>query len=178
MDDLNGLRAWDAARELEKVVVDVTLRNKLSDPGGVMSQLCRAANCVGASLAEGVGAATKRERLQCFRRAHREASEIRHHVRSAWDSEFLAQRMYRWLVSRAMVNARMIRGLIVNVERHMPDDKARKARARKQPSVSSAEARQAKRAERSHRSRRRARATTRSDLAATLACAAIDQLRH
>ena len=154
MNDLNGLRAWDAARELEKVVGGIARKNRLADPGGVLSQLCRAANCVGASLAEGVGAATKKERLQRFRRAHQEASEIRHHIRSAWDSQFFAKPMYFWLASRAAVNVRMIRNLIVSVERRMPDDKTRKGNTRRRRGISPEDsARPKKKAKRSSRTR-------------------------
>jgi len=45
MDDMHGLRAWDSARELEKVAVGIARKNRLPDPARVMSQLCRAANC-------------------------------------------------------------------------------------------------------------------------------------
>ena len=157
MNDLNGLRAWDAARELEKVVGGVARKNRVADPGGVLSQLCRAANCVGASLAEGVGAATKKERLQRFRRAHQEASEIRHHIRSAWDSQFFDKPMYFWLASRAAVNVKMIRNLIVSVERRMSDDKGQKATTRRRQSVpledSGQPQKNAKRSSRTRRSR-------------------------
>jgi len=116
MDDMRGLRVLHSARELERAVVEIARKNRLSDPAGVMSQLCRAANSVGANIAEAMGAATTKERLQSLRRAHRSGWETSYHIRSAWDCGFFAKSEFWRLRDRSAVNLRMINGLIANVE--------------------------------------------------------------
>jgi four helix bundle protein len=117
MDDMHGLRVWDSARELTKVVITIAQRNKRSDPAGILPQLCRAANSVAANIAEAMGAATPGERLRFLRIAHRSGWETRHHVRASFDAGLVEQAQYRWLANRAAINVRMISGLIAKIER-------------------------------------------------------------
>ena|SRR5437868_3472349 len=117
MDDMHGLRIWDSARELTKVVIGIANRNRRPDPAKIFPQLCRAANAVGASIAEGMGSATTGERLRSLRNASREASETRDHIRAAFDAGLIAQPPYKWLANRAAINVRMISSLIATLER-------------------------------------------------------------
>jgi four helix bundle protein len=117
MDDMHGLRVWDSARGLTAELVAIAQRNRRRDPAGILKQLCRAANSIGANLTESCGAATPRERLQFLRFAHRSAWETRHHVRASYDCGFMNAKTYRPLAARAAIVVRMISSLIATLER-------------------------------------------------------------
>ena len=121
---MHGLRVLHSARELERAVVEIARKNRVPDPARLMSQLCRAANSVEANIAEGMGAATVKERLQFLRRAHRSGSETSYHIRSGWDCGLFPKTMFWWLRDRSAVNLRMIKGLIVDVERRAKKEEA------------------------------------------------------
>lgn len=117
MRDMHGLRVWDSARELTAEVVSLAQRSKKKDPAGILPQLCRAANSIGANITESAGAASPRERLKYLRIAHRSAWETRHHIRAAHDSSLIDKKTFYRLSSRAKVIVRMLRALIVKLER-------------------------------------------------------------
>src|SRR5262245_55416455 len=99
MRDMHGLRVWDSARQLTADVVSLAKRSQEKDPAGILPQLCRAANSIGANITESMGAASPRERLKYLRIAHRSAWETRHHLRAAHDCGLIGKKDYHRLAS-------------------------------------------------------------------------------
>jgi four helix bundle protein len=117
---MRGLRVWDSAQQLARELIALAQRNTRRDPARLMGQLCKAANTVGANIAESFGATTKADRLRFLGYALRSAWETRHHTRTLYDCGYCNTKGYYRYLSRATVNIRMIASLIAKVRQERP----------------------------------------------------------
>ena len=92
--DFKDLLVWKLAREL-RVQVYVLVRNSPPEERFALNtQMRRAAQSIGANIAEGFGRYSYRENIQYCRQARGSAFEIRDHLVTAVDAEFITQEEY------------------------------------------------------------------------------------
>jgi four helix bundle protein len=89
MQDFEKLVVWRRAQALS-LGVDRLVRERMRDGSATLrSQLSRAADSVGANIAEGCGASSQREFARFLDIAIKSTSETQHHLLSALDRELL-----------------------------------------------------------------------------------------
>lgn len=92
--DFKDLLVWKLAREL-RVQIYVLVRNfPPEERFALNTQMRRAAQSIGANIAEGFGRYSYRENIQYCRQARGSAFEIRDHLVTAVDAEFITQEEY------------------------------------------------------------------------------------
>lgn len=91
VEDFTDLVAWKLARELRKLVFELVHRFPKDERYVLASQMRRAAMSVSANIAEGFGRYSYRENIQFCRQARGSAYEIRDHLATALDSEYLSR---------------------------------------------------------------------------------------
>ena len=85
------IHAWQAARDLCKMVYGLTRENKFSKDFGLVDQARRAAVSVMANIAEGFDCRSNSEFIQFLYYALRSASELQSHFYVAVDQSYLTQ---------------------------------------------------------------------------------------
>jgi four helix bundle protein len=92
--DFKDLLVWKLAREL-RVQIYVLVRNfPPEERFALNTQMRRAAQSIGANIAEGFGRYSYRENIQYCRQARGSAFEVRDHLVTAVDAEFITQEEY------------------------------------------------------------------------------------
>lgn len=92
--DFKDLLVWKLAREL-RVQIYVLVRNfPQEERFALNTQMRRAAQSIGANIAEGFGRYSYRENIQYCRQARGFAFEVRDHLVTAVDAEFITQEEY------------------------------------------------------------------------------------
>lgn len=92
--DFKVLLVWKLAREL-RVQIYVLVRNfPPEERFALNTQMRRAAQSIGANIAEGFGRYSYRENIQYCRQARGSAFEVRDHLVTAVDAEFITQEEY------------------------------------------------------------------------------------
>lgn len=92
--DFKDLLVWKLAREL-RVQIYVPVRNfPPEERFALNTQMRRAAQSIGANIAEGFGRYSYRENIQYCRQARGSAFEVRDHLVTAVDAEFITQEEY------------------------------------------------------------------------------------
>jgi four helix bundle protein len=85
------IHAWQAARDLCKIVYGLTRENKFSKDFGLVDQARRAAVSIMANIAEGFDCRSNSEFIQFLYYALRSASELQSHFYVALDQSYLTQ---------------------------------------------------------------------------------------
>jgi four helix bundle protein len=93
--DFTDLDAWKLARELRKMVYDLTKSFPVEEKHVLVAQLRRAALSVTANIAEGFGRYSYQENVQYCRHARGSAYEVRDHLSTALDANYLTQKEWR-----------------------------------------------------------------------------------
>jgi four helix bundle protein len=108
---VRDLKVWDAARELARNVRDAARVSPDEGYAELWGQLKRAADSVGANIAEGCGRPTLPDRRRFFAIAIASLRETQHHLRACLDYELITDREYQRLVGLASVTRRMLESL-------------------------------------------------------------------
>jgi four helix bundle protein len=85
------IHAWQAARELSKVVYRLTRNEKFSRDFGLVDQARRASVSVMANIAEGFDSRSNSEFIQFLYYALRSASELQSHTYIAQDQNYISE---------------------------------------------------------------------------------------
>jgi four helix bundle protein len=109
--NVRDLKVWDAARMLAREVRRVAEAARGEGSGDVWAQAKRAADSVGANIAEGCGRPTTADRRRFFSIAVGSLRETQHHLRSCHDYGLLEEREYLRLAGLASVTRRMLESL-------------------------------------------------------------------
>jgi four helix bundle protein len=87
--DFKDLLVWKLARELRILVYSLLKSLPVEERYALSSQLRRAAQSIGANIAEGFGRYSYQENIQFSRQARGSAYEVRDHLVTALDAGFI-----------------------------------------------------------------------------------------
>ena len=93
--DFTDLVAWKLSRELRRTVYETTRGFPADEKHVLTSQMRRAAISVTANIAEGYGRFSYQENMQFCRHARGSAYELRDHLMTALDAEYLGPDEWR-----------------------------------------------------------------------------------
>jgi four helix bundle protein len=85
------IHAWQAARELCKIVYRLTRNEKFARDFGLVDQARRAAVSIMANIAEGFDSRSNSEFIQFLYYALRSASELQSHIYIAQDQDYISE---------------------------------------------------------------------------------------
>ena len=111
MGHADDLRAYHAARELQRLIIEM-VRTFNRVPPDFKSQLLRAARSVPSSIAEGFGRGTPREELQGLRIARGSLDEVRNDLRTSIKQGYTTEKPFYRAWNLAKVTRRMITRLM------------------------------------------------------------------
>jgi four helix bundle protein len=109
--NVRDLRVWDAACILALQVRRASTAGAGGEGGDLWRQARRAADSVGANIAEGSGRPTVADRRRFFAIAMGSLRETQHHLRMCRDYDLLTDRDYQRLAGLASVTRRMLDAL-------------------------------------------------------------------
>src|SRR3974390_256277 len=89
--DFMDLVVWRLARELRIIVYSLVKKLPAEEKYALNTQMRRAAQSIGANIAEGFGRYSYRENIQFCRQARGSAFEIRDHLVTAVDAQFITR---------------------------------------------------------------------------------------
>lgn len=93
--DFTDLQVWRLARELRKLSYSLMCGFPSEERYVLSSQLRRAAISVTANIAEGFGRYSYQENLQFCRQARGSAFEVRDHLTTALDANYITPELYK-----------------------------------------------------------------------------------
>jgi four helix bundle protein len=88
--DFTDLKVWQLARELRNQVYNLTQKFPAEEKFGLTSQVQRAAVSITANIAEGFGRYSYQENIQFCRTARGSAFEVRDHLITAEDQNYIS----------------------------------------------------------------------------------------
>ena len=119
--DFTELQTWKTARNLRAEIYRVSRTFPGEEKFGLVSQMRRAAVSVTANLAEGYGRYSFQENIQFCRHSRASAYEVRDHLTTALDAEYISQEKYVELEGLAMDVVRLVNGYIRSTKK-LKDD--------------------------------------------------------
>jgi four helix bundle protein len=111
MQDFQKVHVWQRARALALRIHTLASQPPLSRHGTLKLQLTRAADRIGATIAEGCGAATPREFARFLDMSIKSSSETEHHLITTGDRHLIQGPLQAELVDEASQIRRMIYAL-------------------------------------------------------------------
>lgn len=117
VQDFKDLAAWKLARELRKLVYDISRKFPAEEKYVLVSQLRRAAISVTANIAEGFGRYSHQENTQFCRHARGSGSEVRDHLTTALDERYLSAGEWTAADSLAQRVIQVLNGYIRSTQR-------------------------------------------------------------
>jgi len=124
IERFEDLIAWQKARELTRVIYQVSQRGAFAKDFGLSAQIQRAAVSIMANIAEGFERGGRGEFHQFLSTAKASCAEVRSQLYVAFDVGYLGQAEFEQLLAQAEEVARIVGGLRVAVQ------KQRKTRAK------------------------------------------------
>lgn len=88
--DFTDLKVWQLARELRKQAYQIARKLPTEEKFGLASQMQRAATSITANIAEGFGRYSYQENIQFCRTARGSAFEVRDHLITAEDENYIS----------------------------------------------------------------------------------------
>ena len=118
IDSYRDLKVWQRAMDLAVLVYDLTVAFPKQEQFGLTAQSRRAAVSIAANIAEGYGRATKPAYLNFLRIAQGSLKETETHLILAGRVGFCSEGRVASVLIEADQLGRMLRALIVKLERH------------------------------------------------------------
>jgi four helix bundle protein len=106
------LHTWQAARELVKMIYEVTNLPAFNRDFGLRDQIRRAAVSVMSNIAEGFGAGSDAEFVKFLGYARRSNAEVQSQCYAALDQKYLTETHFQELYTKANILERQINTLI------------------------------------------------------------------
>jgi four helix bundle protein len=103
------IQAWQKARQLTRMIYEITAEGRLAKDYGLRDQIQRASVSIMANIAEGFGRHSDKEFANFLNIAHGSAAEVQSHLYVALDLKYIDQdafsRLYKMLdeISRMML---------------------------------------------------------------------------
>jgi four helix bundle protein len=123
IEKFEDLIAWQKARELTKIVYQITREGNITKDYGLSGQMQRAAVSVMANIAEGFERKRRPEFHQFLSVAKASCAELRSHFYVALDAGYLPLAKFKELTICAQEVGRIIGGLRSVVEKQKSEDK-------------------------------------------------------
>jgi four helix bundle protein len=108
-EDLTG---WQKAREMNRLIYDVTRKESFAKDYGLREQIRRASVSIMSNLAEGFERGGNREFIQFLSNAKGSCGEVRCRLYAALDEEYLTEMEFRELYQRSQEISRLISGFM------------------------------------------------------------------
>ena len=115
MSDFRRLEVWQAARRLTREIYRGTSAFPDSEKFGLALQLRKAANSIGANIAEGMGRSSDRDALRFLSIATGSANEVEQHLVVANDVGLMTKKQSEELIAQVQRVRRMLAGLRVTI---------------------------------------------------------------
>jgi four helix bundle protein len=112
INNFEDLEAWKAARELNRVVYEISRRDPFAKDFGLRNQVCRAATSVMSNIAEGFERDGDKEFANFLSLAKGSLGEVRSQLYIALDQEYITEQEFQSVYRKTQENSRMIAGLI------------------------------------------------------------------
>jgi len=106
------LRSWKSARELVKMIYEITNDGAFHRDFGLRDQICRAAVSVMSNIAEGFGSGSDSEFIRFLGYSRRSISETQSQLYIALDVNYLAQEQFEAIYSKANETERQVNAFI------------------------------------------------------------------
>jgi four helix bundle protein len=110
--DFKDLDAWKLARTFRNLIYDLLKKLPAEERFALNGQLRRAAQSIGANIAEGFGRYSYQENIQFCRQARGSAYEVRDHLVTAADAKFISEAEYAEADSLAQRVIQVLNGYI------------------------------------------------------------------
>lgn len=112
IEHFEDIEAWQKARELTRMVYEMTQDGAFARDFGLRDQIRRAAVSVMSNIAEGFGRGGNREFIQFLATAKGSASEVQAQLYVALDAEYITQEQFELLYGAVESTARLIGGFM------------------------------------------------------------------
>ncbi|MFH1450834.1 MAG: four helix bundle protein [archaeon] len=117
MIDINNLKIYVLAKEIEIDIRSLTKKFPKEEKYCLTQQLNRAANSIGANIAEGAGRSTKPDFLRFLSQASGSLKEIIHHLEIAKLEEYVSTGDFILVTIKVNELGRMINAFIKNTKK-------------------------------------------------------------
>ena len=111
------MHAWQSARDLVRLVYEMTKQPDFNRDFALRDQIRRAAISVMSNIAEGFGAGTDAEFVLFLGYARRSVSETQSQLYAALDQDYISSEKFDEIYSKANMNERQINALIAYLTR-------------------------------------------------------------
>jgi four helix bundle protein len=112
IERFEDIEAWKVARELTKMIYDVTSAGKFAADFGLRDQIRRAAVSIISNIAEGFERGGNKEFLQFLATAKGSCGEVRAQLYVALDQSYLNDAQWSAISNKSLEVSRLIAGLI------------------------------------------------------------------
>ena len=106
------IEAWKEARNLNKLIYQITTRDPFKKDFGLTGQIQRASITVMANIAEGFDRQSDKEFTHYLNIASSSASEIQSHLYAALDSAYIKEEEFKTLYGQTTKVKKLIKGFI------------------------------------------------------------------
>ena len=117
IERFEDMTSWQKARELNRLVYNVTRKGASARDHGLRDQIRRASVSVMSNLAEGFERGGNRELIQFLSNAKGSCGEVRCQLYAALDEKYLTEPEFRELYERSQEISRLISGFIAYLRR-------------------------------------------------------------
>ncbi len=112
IERFEDIKSWQEARELTKLVYELTNTPVFAKDFGLKDQIRRASVSIMANIAEGFNRRTDKEFMLFLNYALSSASEVKSHLYVALDQGYLSQEVFAKLYEKTSTTSKMINGFI------------------------------------------------------------------
>lgn len=112
IERFEDIESWQKARELTRMVYEMTQEGAFARDFGLRDQIRRAAVSIMSNIAEGFGRGGNREFIQFMATAKGSASEVQAQLYVALDAGYITQEQFELLYGTVESTARLIGGFM------------------------------------------------------------------
>jgi len=112
IEKFEDIQAWEKARELNKVIYDITRNSHFSKDFSLRDQVRKASVSIMANMAEGFGRRSKKEFGNFLNMAHGSAAEVQCHLYVALDLNYISRKGFEEIYAKVEEVSRMIQGFM------------------------------------------------------------------
>jgi four helix bundle protein len=112
IERFEDIQAWQKARELNKIIYNITKHSIFNKDYFLRDQMRRASISVMANIAEGFGRKSKKEFANFLNMSHGSAAEVQCHIYSALDLNYISQSDFKMIYDNVEEVSKMIQGLM------------------------------------------------------------------
>ena len=120
IQNFEDIEAWKEARNLNKLIYQITTRDPFKRDFGLTAQIQRASISVMANIAEGFDMQTDKEFIQYLSIASSSASEIQSHLYAALDLAYIREEKFKTLYDQTTKVKKLINGFIAYLKGKRP----------------------------------------------------------